>query len=378
MPRSNAQEIDYKNPDNDPRGSWNSVVLSARNYYSLGEWSVTTPSGRIISGPPKGRYWTISPDKFKELCADNRIWWGKSGNGIPRRKVFLSEVQEGIVPPTIWLHEDAGNTQEAKKEVLAAVPNATVFTTPKPEKLLRQILAIGTNPDDLVLDSFLGSGTTAAVAHKMGRRWIGIELGEHCQTHCIPRLQKVVDGTDQGGISEAVGWNGGGGFKFYNLAPSLLKKDKYGNFVIDERYNPNMLAAAMAKHEGFQYQPDKEIYWKQGGSTERDFIFTTTQFVTVKLLDQIQQEMKPEESLLVCCKSFQKACEQKFPNITIKKIPKMLLGRCEFDKNDYSLNIVSMPQEANQPEFVPVGPKKKPEPVRKKRRPIPSQMALLD
>lgn len=247
----------------------------------------------------------------------------------------------------------------------------------KPEALIKRCFELTTSIGDLVLDSFLGSGTTAAVAHKMGRRWIGIELGEHCHTHCIPRLQKVVDGTDQGGISEAVSWKGGGGFKFYNLAPSLLKKDKYGNFVIDENYNANMLAAAMAKHQGFKYQPDAEIYWKQGQSTERDFIFTTTQFVTVKLLDQIQQEMKPEESLLVCCKSFQKACENKFPSITIKKIPKMLLGRCEFEKNDYSLNIISMPQDPNAPEFVPVGPEKKPEPVKKKRKPI-AQMDLLD
>jgi adenine-specific DNA-methyltransferase len=175
-----------------------------------------------------------------------------------------------------------------------------------------------------------------------------------------------------------MGWKGGGGFKFFNLAPSLLKLDKYGNFIIDEHYNANMLAAAMAKHEGFRYKPHEEIYWKQGQSTERDFIFTTTQFVTAKFLDQIKQEIQPEESLLICCKSFQKACENKFPNITIKKIPKMLLGRCEFGKNDYSLNIISMPQEPRAPEFVPPGPEKKPEPARKKRKPIESQMTLLD
>jgi adenine-specific DNA-methyltransferase len=148
-----------------------------------------------------------------------------------------------------------------------------VFTTPKPERLIRRVLEIGSNPGDLILDSFLGSGTTAAVAHKMGRRWIGIELGEHCHTHCIPRLKKVCDGTDQGGISEPIGWKGGGGgFKYYYLAPSLLKKDKYGNWIIEEKYNPDMLAAAMDKHEGFKYSPDQECYWKQGRSTEKDFI----------------------------------------------------------------------------------------------------------
>lgn len=215
-----------------------------------------------------------------------------------------------------------------------------------------------TDNNDIVLDSFLGSGTTAAVAHKMNRRWIGIELGEHCHTHCIPRLQKVCDGTDQGGISEAVEWKGGGGFKYYYLAPSLLKQDKYGNWVIEEKYNADMLAAAMAKHNNFKYQPSEEIYWKQGQSSEKDFIYTTTQFITVEKLDQIHEEMQPDESLLICCKKFSKPCENRYENITIKKIPQMLLGKCEFGREDYSLNIISMPRNENEPEFVPKGPDK--------------------
>ncbi len=223
----------------------------------------------------------------------------------------------------------------------------------KPEKLIQRVLELSTNPGDWVLDSFLGSGTTAAVAHKMGRKWIGIELGEHCHTHCLPRLQKVVDGADQGGISKAVNWQGGGGFKYYYLAPSLLKKDRYGNWVIDERYNPDMLAAAMAKHEGFKYQPDEEVYWKQGQSTEKDFIYTTTQFVTVELLDKIHEEMKADESLLITCKAFQEACERRHANITVKKIPNMLLGRCEFGKEDYSLNIVNLPVDEDIPLYPP-------------------------
>jgi adenine-specific DNA-methyltransferase len=226
----------------------------------------------------------------------------------------------------------------------------------KPEMLVRRILELSTCENDWVLDSFLGSGTTAAVAHKMGRKWIGIELGEHCHTHCLPRLKQVVDGTDQGGISKAVNWKGGGGFKYYYLAPSLLKQDKYGNWIIDERYNADMLAAAMAKHEGFKYSPDEHAYWKQGQSTEKDFIFTTTNFVTVKELDRIHDEMQPDESLLICCKSFSRACTNRYPNITVKKIPNMLLGRCEFGREDYSLNIVNMPVEEDEPEFVPEGP----------------------
>lgn len=223
----------------------------------------------------------------------------------------------------------------------------------KPEKLLEIIIKHFSNSKDIVLDSFLGSGTTAAVAHKMGRRYIGIELGEHCHTHCIPRLKAVCDGTDQGGISKAVEWKGGGGFRYYYLAPSLLKKDKYGNWIIDTNYNADMLAGAMAKHEGFKYSPDELIYWKQGRSTEKDYIYTTTQFITLKALDRIYEEMKNGESLLICCKSFQEACEKKYPNITIKKIPQMLLGRCEFGKEDYSLNIIQIPEDKEQPEFKP-------------------------
>ena len=204
----------------------------------------------------------------------------------------------------------------------------------------------------------LGSGTTAAVAHKMNRRWIGIELGEHCHTHCIPRLRKVCDGTDQGGISEDFNWKGGGGFKYYYLAPSLLKQDKYGNWIIEEKYNADMLAAAMAKHNSFKYQPSEEVYWKQGQSSEKDFIYTTTQFITVEKLDQIHEEMQPDESLLICCKKYSKPCENRYSNITIKKIPQMLLGKCEFGREDYSLNIISMPRNENEPEFIPKGPAK--------------------
>jgi adenine-specific DNA-methyltransferase len=227
---------------------------------------------------------------------------------------------------------------------------ATDFSHEKHEDLLERIIRWTTQQGDLVLDSFGGSGTTGAVAHKMGRRWIMIELGEHCHTHCLPRLKKVVDGTDQGGISKAVNWQGGGGFKYYYLAPSLLKQDKYGNWIIDERYNADMLAAAMAKHEGFKYSPDEYIYWKQGRSTEKDYIFTTTNFITVEFLDKINEEMQPDESLLICCKSFSKACSNRYPNITVRKIPNMLLGRCEFGKEDYSLNIINMPVEENEAE----------------------------
>jgi adenine-specific DNA-methyltransferase len=223
----------------------------------------------------------------------------------------------------------------------------------KPEKLIARLLELTTKKNDWVLDSFLGSGTTAAVSHKMQRRYIGIELGEQATSHCLPRLKSIVQGKDQTGISKTLNWQGGGGFKFYTLAPSLVQKDKYGTEIINPEYNPNMLAAAMAKQEGFRYQPDENNYWKQGMSSEKDFIFTTTQFVTIAMLDKLAEELNPNESLLVCCKSFAKGCNARHANITIKKIPQMLLGRCEFGKDDYSFNIVNLPHDETELEYEP-------------------------
>lgn len=213
----------------------------------------------------------------------------------------------------------------------------------KPERLIKRFIELSTNENDLVVDSFLGSGTTAAVAHKMNRRWIGVEMGEQAYTHALPRLTRIVKNEDSTGISKIVNWQGGGGFKFYELAPSLLNKDKYGNFVINKDYNADMLAAAMAKHQGFTFSPDTELYWKQGHSSEHDFIFTTTQLITAETLETIHDQLGEDESLLICCTKLQPECRNKFSNITIKKIPKVLLDTCEFDHDDYSLNIVSVP-----------------------------------
>ncbi len=201
MPRTDKQDKAYKNPDSDARGVWKTSDLSARNYYSEGSYALVSPTGRQIDGPPKGRYWTISKANFDRLNADNQIWWGQKGDAIPQKKRFLSEVKQGVVPQTIWPYEEVGHTQAAKKEIVALF-GGDVFGTPKPESLMTRVMHIATNPSDLVLDSFLGSGTTAAVAQKMGRRYIGIEMGDHAVTHCQPRLQKVVDG-EQGGISAA-------------------------------------------------------------------------------------------------------------------------------------------------------------------------------
>jgi len=349
MPRSEKQDKAYKNPDNDPRGVWKTSDLSARNPYSLGKYSVTCPSGRAIDGPPKGRYWSISKEKLLELNANNRIWWGKNGDSIPQLKRFLSDVKQGVVPQTIWPYEEVGHTQDAKKEIVALF-GEDVFGTPKPEKLMSRVLNVATNPKDLVLDSFAGSGTTGAVAHKMGRRWIMIELGEHCHTHVVPRLKKVINGEDQGGISKAVNWQGGGGFRYYSLAPSLLEQDRWGNWVVNLNYNPAMLAEALCKLEGFSYAPSDTQWWNHGYSSEQDFIYVTTQNLSHQQLEELSEEVGGDRSLLVCCAAFRGKADQ-FPNLTLKKIPKMVLSRCEWAHDDYSLNVANLPMAQPEPEI---------------------------
>ncbi|MEZ5323641.1 MAG: site-specific DNA-methyltransferase [Verrucomicrobiales bacterium] len=349
LPRTADHNKSYKNPDDDPRGPWTSGDLSARNFYGAGTYPITTPVGRVVTGPPKGMYWRVSKEKFAEMDRDNRIWWGKGKDNQPRIKRFLSEVMNGIVPQSIWLHGEVGNTQEAKKEVMAVLAsNTEVFQTPKPERLIERILHIATNPGDLVLDSFLGSGTTAAVAHKMGRRWIGIELGEHCHTHCIPRLKKVIDGEDPGGITKEVDWKGGGGFRYYKLAPSLLEKDKWDNWVISKDYNATMLAEAVCKLEGFTYAPSDSLYWQHGHSTEQDYLYVTTASLKHAQLQQLSDEVGPERSLLVVCTSF-RGSKEGYPNLTVKKIPKAVLNRCEWGKDDYSLRVENLPAAPPKP-----------------------------
>ncbi len=301
-------------------------------------YDITTPSGNIIHHPEKG--WRFSRETFEQELSIGKIKFSEDETRIIR-KIYLKD-QRGRVPETLWFAEEVGTTREANSEIkILDLPET--FDTPKPERLIERVIQLATTDGDIVLDSFLGSGTTAAVAHKMGRRWIGVELGNHAYSVCRPRLIKVIDG-EQGGISKAQNWQGGGGFKFYELAPSLLNIDKHGQFVINKAYNADMLAAAMAKQEGFTYQPSTEQYWKQGFSSEHDFIFTTTQFLTAEVLEQLHEQMAEDESLLICCTQFQSECNNRFSNITLKKIPKMLLGRCEFGRDDYSLNIVSLPE----------------------------------
>jgi adenine-specific DNA-methyltransferase len=358
LPRTSDSDSRYLNPDNDSRGVWTSgdftISLTggqrgaqfAKTGVSENIYEITTPSGRTLL-PTKGRCWAASPKRFEELRADNRIWFGESGNNVPRIKRFLTEVQEGIVCMTLWLRTEVGDNQDAKREV-SKFNDKDIFSTPKPEKLILRILELTTKPNDLVLDSFAGSGTTGAVAHKMGRRWIMIELGDHCQTHIIPRLQKVIDGEDQGGISKAVNWQGGGGFRYYTLAPSLLEQDRWGNWVVNKNYNPAMLAEAVCKLEGFTYAPSDSQWWQHGYSSEQDFIYVTTQNLSHQQQEELSLEVGGDRSLLVCCAAFRGKADQ-FANLTLKKIPKMVLSRCEWAHDDYSLNVANLPLAAPSP-----------------------------
>lgn len=321
----------YKEIDeNGNRYFWDTVARNGlKNAIPV---TVTCPDGSVLKINSQKSQTTI-----EEGLANGTIRLTRSKNGWTlHHRVYMSgnQVLRSILT-------DVGTNKSAGDESVALF-GGNPFDYPKPEALISKILELTTNPEDLVLDSFLGSGTTTAVAHKMGRRWIGVELGDHAYTHCAARMKKVIEG-EQGGISKSQNWQGGGGFKFYELAPSLLNYDKYGNLVINKDYNADMLAAAMAKHQGFTFSPDAEQYWKQGHSSEHDFIFTTTQLITAEMLETIHDQLGEDESLLICCTKFQPECRNKFPNITIKKIPKVLLDTCEFDRDDYSLNIVSVP-----------------------------------
>lgn len=354
LPRGAETDKAYKNPDGDPRGVWktgdytcNKSADERPNLY----YAIENPFTKQIIWPKRTSVWRYSQQAHARNVVENRVWWGKSGtNSVPAYKRFLSEVKsEGLVPQTIWLWEDVGHTQDGKKEQLALNPK-NPFGTPKPEKLLERILTIATNSGDLVLDSFAGSGTTGAVAHKMGRRWIMVEIGDHADTHIVPRLCKVIDATDDGGVSNTVGWKGGGGFRYYTLAPSLLEKDRWGNWVIAREYNGSMLAEAMCKHLGFTYAPaqDAAEYWRHGQSSETDFLYVTTQGLTHEALRLLSEEVGPHRTLMVCAKAFSGNLDA-FPNLTCRKIPSTILTKCEWGRDDYSLNVASLPEAEPEP-----------------------------
>ena len=347
LPRDERSASKYSNPDDDPRGPWRlGPIFAAEERHDGLMYTIRTPGGREVR-PPKGSHWRMVETEFWQLVTDGRIVFGPDGNNVPAIKLFLNEVQAGLVPRSWWPHAEVGHSQEAKREIQALFPGRTPFDTPKPERLLRQALEVATAPGDLVLDSFAGSGTTGAVAHKMGRRWIMVELGEHCHTHIIPRLQKVIDGQDPGGITEAVGWKGGGGFRYYRLAPSLLERDRWGNWVISREYDAATLAQALCKLQGFTYAPSETHWWQHGHASERDFLYVTTQTLSAAQLQALAEEVGPQRSLVVLCAAWHGVsaaqAAERWPNLTLKKIPKTVLASCEWGRDDYSLNVANLP-----------------------------------
>lgn len=348
LPRTEEMNARYKNPDNDSRGVWTSGDLLRKDVQTTGLYTITTPSGRVCN-PPAGRSWRVPQYSYEKMVKENRIWFGEDGDNVPRVKRFLSEVKQGMTAMTIWKYTEVGHNQEATQEVRVFNPKDP-FATPKPERLIHRILTLATNPGDLVLDSFLGSGTTAAVAHKMGRRWIGVEMGDHIFTHCKVRLDNVIDGKDSGGITNAVNWQGGGGYTFCELAPSLLNTDEDGFPVINSEYNAELLAAAVALHEGYTYCPDKEYFWKQAKANESSYLFVSTNHVSSIKVQNIKQQLQENEHLTIACCSYDSAAANIDKRITFKKLPQMLLQKCEWGKEDYNLNIINPPTYEDEEE----------------------------
>ena len=237
---SEDQAKNFKNPDKDPNGPWTSTDFTAQGWRPNQMYKITTPGGEVYE-PPPGRCWGNIEPAFKKLLAEGGMWFGKDGKSRPRVKNYLKDV-EGVSSWTWWVNSDVGHNQESKKEIHQLFGADNAFDTPKPERLISRVLHIATNPGDIVLDSFIGSATTPAVAHKLGLKWIGIELGDHAITHCVPRLKKVIEG-EQGGISAAVGWAGGGGFTFYRLGQPV--------FDLDGQINPGIRFNQLAAHVWF-------------------------------------------------------------------------------------------------------------------------------
>lgn len=348
----------FKNPDNDPRGPW----FDGNNMQNPAlrpnlQYNVVSDDGHVIKHPPNG--WRWSRETLEAKMATGEIRFTPDGKGL-RRRTYLADMK-GLPPSSLWISlEDTGHNRQAKYELKTLFPDwpvTSLFGTPKPERLAKRILELATKPGDLVLDSFGGSGTTGAVAHKMGRRWIMVEIGDHADTHIVPRLTKVIDGEDIGGVTKGTDWKGGGGFRYYTLAPSLLERDVYDNWVIAREYNGPMLAQAMCKHLGFSYDPaqDEAEWWRHGRSSETDFLYVTTQALTQDALRLLSQEVGPGRSLLICARAFSGNVDT-FDNLTCRKIPSSILTKCEWGRDDYSLNVAALPEREDDDSDADAGP----------------------
>ena len=296
----------------------------------------------IIDSLEKGKFYSVDyiPSRGKNKDEETTLYynncellsWLKDTTTLENGMLTKSQKMT-----TLWKHG------EIPKADIANEGGVYFPRSKKPEQLLRRIIEMSTEPGDYILDSFLGSGTTAAVAHKMGRRWIGVEMGDHAYTHCKTRMDNVIASSDSLGITKSESWQGGGGYRFYELAPSLINEDPFGEYVINSDYDADMLAAAVALHEGFTYQPNSDMFWKQSVGNEKSYLFVTTRHLNSTFLDSIKDSMEDDEYLIIACRSFESGLDKAYDHITLKKIPQMLLSRCEFGKTDYNLNIVHPP-----------------------------------
>lgn len=332
LPRTEESISRYANPDNDPRGPWKAVdylnQATVKQRPNLCYDIINPNTNKVIKNGVKA--WKYELATHQKHVKEDRLWWGTDGkNSVPALKLFLSEVRQGMTPHNWWPYDEVGHTDEAKKESIALFGRENVFATPKPERLIERVITLSTDPGDIVLDSFLGSGTTIAVAQKMKRKWIGIELGEHAYTYCKKRIDKVIDGRDYGGITKAIGWTGGGGYKFYELAESLfVKNPKLPVYQINPSYTFDMVAEAICKIEGFTYAPEGEFH---GHSSENRFIHITKEFVNTKYIQSLMKNLGERQSLLIYCKRMQS--DMNLPvNVEVRRIPKDLLKKCNFEE----------------------------------------------
>jgi len=328
LPASDEQLARFENPDNDPRGVWASLPMHAKaekGRRAAQFFDVVTPSGRVVT-PPPGRCWLYTKSRYEELLLDNRISFGKAGQGVPRVKKFLTEVAAGLVPVTIWRHTEIGTTGNAKAEVVSLVPERTPFSTPKPERLLHRIIHIATNPGDIVLDPFVGSGTTSAVAHKMGRRWVAVERDlDTVSNYAGPRLGKVLAGKDPGGVTETVEWKGGGGYRLLEVGPSMFEDDA-GRVVLADWATNNKLAEATAAQLGYQYCPEPPFCGRKG----RTRLAVIDGLVNENVVELLVGVLPEGELLTVCGTAVDPearlALKAARPGSALKKIPASLLS----------------------------------------------------
>lgn len=320
IPRESAKE--YRNPNNDPRGPWRVVPMTAQGFRANQMYPIETPGGSVHL-PPKGRCWSCVEETYLQMLADGRIYFGKDGNAQPGILRYFAD-DEGLVPWTWWPHDEVGHNDEGKKEMLDAFPGVEAFPTPKPERLLARVIGIATNPGDIVLDCYAGSGTSAAVAHKMGRRWVAVEISsDTIATYVRPRLESVVDGSDQGGISQAQGWEGGGGFTQAVVGPSMFE-DIDGVVVLADWAIGGDLAEAVCAQLGYTHEPDRPFAGRKG----RSRLVVLDGMLTTPVADFLISKLEPTERILVVAQSLEPGAEDyvraKKPGSRARKVPRDL------------------------------------------------------